>query len=35
MAAIIEPKSRNPEFGYVRIAQQIAHAFGVSSQESG
>jgi putative transposase len=23
-------KRRNPRFGYVRIAQQIAHAFGVA-----
>jgi putative transposase len=29
IAAIIEMKRRNPRFGYVRIAQQIAHAFGV------
>ena len=29
IAAIVELKSRNPKFGYVRIAQQIAHAFGV------
>jgi transposase InsO family protein len=29
IAAIVELKSRNPQFGYVRIAQQIAHAFGV------
>jgi putative transposase len=30
IAAIVELKSRNPQFGYVRIAQQIAHAFGVA-----
>jgi len=29
VAAIIELKRRNPRFGCVRIAQQIAHAFGV------
>jgi putative transposase len=29
IAAIVELRSRNPKFGYVRIAQQIAHAFGV------
>jgi putative transposase len=29
IAAIIEMKLRNPRFGYQRIAQQIAHAFGV------
>ncbi len=29
IAAIIEMKRRNPSFGYQRIAQQIAHAFGV------
>src|SRR6202049_1145996 len=29
IAAIVALKSRNPHFGYVRIAQQIAHAFGV------
>ena len=29
IAAIVELKSRNPQFGYVRIAQQIAHAFDV------
>jgi transposase InsO family protein len=29
IAAIIEMKRRNPGFGYVRIAQQIAHAFGI------
>jgi putative transposase len=28
IAAIIEMKRRNPRFGYQRIAQQIAHAFG-------
>jgi putative transposase len=29
IAAIIEIKQRNPKFGCVRIAQQIAHAFGI------
>jgi putative transposase len=29
IAAIVEVKRRNPRFGYMRIAQQIAHAFGV------
>ena len=29
IAAIIEMKRRNPRFGCVRIAQQIAHAFGI------
>ena len=29
IAAIVEMKRRNPRFGCVRIAQQIAHAFGV------
>ena len=29
IGAIIEMKLRNPKFGYQRIAQQIAHAFGV------
>ena len=29
ITAIIEMKRRNPRFGYQRIAQQIAHAFGV------
>jgi putative transposase len=29
VAAIIEMKRRNPRFGYQRIAQHIAHAFGV------
>lgn len=29
IAAIVEMKSRNPKFGYFRIAQQISHAFGV------
>ena len=33
VAAIVELKSRNPQFGYVRIAQQIAHAFGVASDK--
>ena len=30
IAAIVEMKSRNPKFGYLRIAQQICHAFGVA-----
>jgi transposase InsO family protein len=30
ITAIIELKRRNPRFGCVRIAQQIAHAFGVA-----
>jgi len=30
IAAIIELKRRNPRFGCVRIAQQIAHAFGAA-----
>jgi hypothetical protein len=29
IAAIIELKHRNPRFGYQRIAEQTAHAFGV------
>jgi putative transposase len=29
IAAVIEMKRRNPKFGCVRIAQQIAHAFGI------
>ena len=29
IAAIVEMKTRNPKFGYVHIAQQISHAFGV------
>jgi putative transposase len=29
IAAIVELRRRNPRFGCVRIAQQIAHAFGV------
>ena len=29
VAAIVEVKQRNPRFGYVRIAQQISHAFGL------
>ena len=31
IAAIVEMKDRNPKFGCVRIAQQIAHAFGVET----
>lgn len=30
IAAILELKHRNPRFGCVRIAEQIAHAFGVA-----
>jgi transposase InsO family protein len=29
IAAIVELTSRNPQFGCVRIAQQIAHSFGI------
>ena len=29
IAAIVELKRRNPKFGYVKIAQQIAHTFGI------
>ena len=29
IAVIVEMKGRNPRFGYVRIAQQISHAFGL------
>jgi putative transposase len=29
IATIVEMKRRNPRFGYMRIAQQICHAFGV------
>ncbi len=29
IAIIIEIKHRNPNFGYVRIAQRISHAFGI------
>src|SRR6202162_1237822 len=29
IAAIVDMKQRNPRFGCVRIAQQIAHAFGI------
>src|SRR6202790_4738597 len=29
IAAIVETKRRNPKLGCVRIAQQIAHAFGI------
>jgi putative transposase len=29
IAAIVEMKQRNPKFGCVRIAQQIAYAFGI------
>jgi putative transposase len=29
IAAIVEMKRRNPKFGCVRIAQQLAHAFGI------
>ena len=30
VAAIVEMKRRNPKFGYLRIAQQISHVFGVN-----
>jgi putative transposase len=30
IAVIVEMKRRNPKFGYVRIAQQITHAFGIA-----
>jgi putative transposase len=29
IAAIVEMKRRNPKFGYLKIAQQISHAFGL------
>ncbi|MDH3317897.1 MAG: helix-turn-helix domain-containing protein, partial [Gammaproteobacteria bacterium] len=29
IAAVVEMKRRNPKFGYLKIAQQISHAFGV------
>ncbi|MBI4190676.1 MAG: transposase [Betaproteobacteria bacterium] len=29
IAAIVEMKRRNPKFGYIKIAQQISHAFGL------
>ena len=29
IAAILDTKTRNPNFGYLRIAQQIRHAFGI------
>jgi len=29
IAAIVEMKHRNPHFGYLRIAQQLSHAFGI------
>ena len=29
ISAIVEMKRRNPRFGYLRIAQQISHAFGL------
>ena len=29
IAAVVEMKRRNPRFGYLKIAQQISHAFGV------
>jgi putative transposase len=29
IAAIVEMKTRNPKFGYLRIAQQISHVFGI------
>ena len=30
IAAIVEMKRRNPKFGYLRIAQQISHVFGMA-----
>ena len=30
IAAIVEMKTRNPNFGYFRIAQQISHVFGIA-----
>ena len=30
IAAIVQMKCRNPRFGYMRIAQQISHAFGIN-----
>ena len=30
IAAIVEMKTHNPKFGYVRIAQQISQAFGIT-----
>jgi hypothetical protein len=33
VAAIVEMKRCNPRFGYMRIAQQISHAFGVEIDE--
>ena len=30
IAAIVEMKTRNPKFGYLRIAQQISHAFRIA-----
>lgn len=35
VTAIVELKSRNPSFGYQRIAQQICHAFGVEIDKDG
>lgn len=29
IAAVVEMKRRNPKFGYLKIAQQLSHAFGV------
>ena len=29
IAAVVEMKRRNPKFGYLKIAQQISHAFGI------
>jgi hypothetical protein len=29
IAAVVEMKHRNPKFGYLKIAQQLSHAFGV------
>jgi putative transposase len=30
IAAIVEMKTRNPKFGYFRIAQEISHVFGIA-----
>jgi hypothetical protein len=33
IAAIVEMKIRNPKFGYLRIGQQISHAFGIDIEK--
>jgi len=30
---VLEIKKRNPQFGYLRIAMQIQHAFGIELDE--